>query len=57
MNISNLPLAFTDTPAFAALELDRRPAIMLGMRELRMFKRVAIDFTSRKVFFDAAWEG
>lgn len=57
MNITNLPLAFTDTPAFAALQLDRRPAIMLGMRELRMFKRVAIDFTSRKVFFDAAWEG
>ncbi|MET0587843.1 MAG: retroviral-like aspartic protease family protein [Novosphingobium sp.] len=57
MNITNLPLAFTDTPAFAALELEKRPAILLGMRELRMFSRVAIDFTSRKVFFDAPWEG
>jgi hypothetical protein len=25
---------------------------MLGMRELRMFRRVAIDFGSRKVMFD-----
>lgn len=57
MDISNLPLAFTDTPAFAALELDRRPAILLGMRELRLFDRVAIDFSTRKVFFDAAWGG
>lgn len=57
MSISNLPLVFTDTPAFAALDLDQRPAILLGMRELRMFKRVAIDFRSRKVLFDATWEG
>lgn len=57
MDISNLPLAFTDTPAFAALELERRPAILLGMRELRLFNRVAIDFTTRKVFFDTPWEG
>ena len=26
--------------------------MMLGMRELRLFKRVAIDFSSRKVMFD-----
>lgn len=57
MDISNLPLAFADTPAFAALKLDRRPAILLGMRELRLFNRVAIDFTTRKVFFDTPWEG
>lgn len=57
MDITNLPLAFTDTPAFTALKLDRRPAILLGMRELRMFNRVAIDFSSRKVLFDTAWEG
>ena len=57
MDISNLPLAFTDTPAFKAMDLDRRPAILLGMRELRLFNRVAIDFTSRKVFFDTPWEG
>lgn len=57
MNLSNLPLVFTDTPAFAALKLDRRPAILLGMRELRVFQRVAIDFTTRRVLFDATWDG
>ena len=37
---------------FAALGLDRRPALMLGIRELRLFNRVAIDFSTRKVLFD-----
>jgi predicted aspartyl protease len=50
--ITNPIIAFTDGPAFEALDLDRRPAMMLGMRELRLFKRVAIDFSARKVFFD-----
>ena len=36
----------------AALGLDKKPALMLGMRELRLFRRVAIDFAARKVFFD-----
>jgi len=26
--------------------------MLLGMRELRLFKRVAIDFATRKVMFD-----
>lgn len=52
VNISNVVIAFTDTPAFRVLDLDRRPALMLGMRELRLFKRVAIDFSTRKVMFD-----
>jgi len=51
-NITNLVIAYTDSPAFAALGLTRRPALMLGMRELRLFKRVAIDFSTRKVMFD-----
>jgi predicted aspartyl protease len=52
VNISNLLIAYVDGPAFAALDLERRPALMLGMRELRLFKRVAIDFSTRKVMFD-----
>lgn len=52
INISNLVIAYTDGPAFEALDLTRRPALMLGMRELRLFKRVAIDFSTRKVMFD-----
>ena len=52
VNITNVVIAYTDGPAFHALKLDRRPALMLGMRELRLFKRVAIDFSTRKVMFD-----
>jgi predicted aspartyl protease len=50
--LSNVLIAFADAPAFAELGLNERPAIFLGMRELRAFKRVAIDFSSRKILFD-----
>lgn len=52
MTISNLLIAYADAPAFAALDLDKRPALLLGMRDLRTFDRVAIDFATRKVLFD-----
>lgn len=51
-NIRNIVLAYADAPAFTALDLDRKPALLLGMRELRLFRRVAIDFSTRKVMFD-----
>lgn len=50
--ISNPFMAFTDSPVFAELGLQNRPALFLGMREMRMFRRVAIDFGSRRVLFD-----
>lgn len=52
VTIKNLVIAYADSPAFDALGLTRRPALMLGMRELKLFKRVAIDFSTRKVMFD-----
>lgn len=52
IGISDLFVAYTDAPVFSALGLDRKPALMLGMRELRLFKRIAIDFSRRKVYFD-----
>ncbi|MGE3693294.1 MAG: aspartyl protease family protein [Novosphingobium sp.] len=52
IDITNLLVAYADAPVFAVLDLDKRPALMLGMRELRLFKRIAIDFNSRKVYFD-----
>jgi predicted aspartyl protease len=52
MRINNVAIAYTDAPAFKVLGLDKRPALFLGMRELRTFDRVAIDFQSRKVLFD-----
>lgn len=50
--ISNVVISFTDAPTFHSLGLVERPALILGMRELRLFKRVAIDFRSRRVLFD-----
>lgn len=52
MTINNLLIAYVDAPPFVALDLAKRPAILLGMRDLRAFDRVAIDFATRKVLFD-----
>lgn len=54
LRLGNLVLAFTDSPTFGWLGLGEKPAILLGMNELRAFKRVAIDFDSRTVLFDLA---
>ncbi len=50
--INNFAISFADSPTFHALGLSDRPALVLGMNELRLFKRVAIDFRSRRVLFD-----
>ncbi len=52
MRLENVPIVFTDSPAFDALELSEKPALILGMSSLRAFDRVAIDFSSREVLFD-----
>lgn len=54
MTIGNLTFAFADTAAFTYLKLNRRPALLLGMRDLSAFRRVAIDFSRRKILFDFA---
>jgi predicted aspartyl protease len=52
MQLSNLAIMFADSPAFDVLGLSDKPAMILGMRDLRVFDRVAIDFNSRTVLFD-----
>lgn len=52
MEMTQVPIGFHDSPAFAALGLEDQPAVILGMRNLRLFDRVAIDFASRKILFD-----
>lgn len=52
IGLSNVPVGFADSPAFAALELEDTPALILGMGNLRPFERVAIDFASKRVLFD-----
>lgn len=51
-SINNFLITFTDSPTFSALGLEDEPAMILGMTELRLFRRVAIDFASRRVLFD-----
>lgn len=52
LRLHNSYLSFADAPAFHRLDLTKRPAMFLGMAQLRMFRRVAIDFGSRRVLFD-----
>jgi predicted aspartyl protease len=52
LTINDMPMTFADNYAFAALGLKDRPAILLGMDALRLFDRVLIDFSNRRVGFD-----
>ena len=47
--ITNLALVFADAHTFHQLDLDRSPAILLGMNGLRSFDKVSIDFETRKL--------
>jgi len=57
IEVPGVTLAYADSPPFAHLGLDRKPAILLGMRDLRSFDRVAIDFASKRVLFDFEIKG
>jgi predicted aspartyl protease len=52
MSLNQIPILFADAPPFAALGMADKPALILGMRELSLFQRVAIDFATRRVLFD-----
>ena len=49
--INELPVAFAEVHPFKQLELSNRPALLLGMDALRLFERVSVDFTNKKVRF------
>ncbi|MGL4313532.1 MAG: aspartyl protease family protein [Sphingomonas sp.] len=51
MTINNLPIAFADAAPFRRLGLESRPALMLGMDAMKLFRRVDIDFANREVRF------
>ncbi len=52
VTMADLPVSFADSQAFRALNLEDRPALLLGMDSLRLFDRVEIDFPNRRVVFD-----
>jgi predicted aspartyl protease len=51
VHLENMPVAITDSDVFHRLDLDDRPALLLGMDVLRAFDRVSVDFANRKVRF------
>ena len=52
VDFTALPVVYADSPAFATLGLGRRPTLLLGMDVLRLFDRIVVDFTNRRVTFD-----
>ena len=52
ISMNNSVLVFADSPAFDKLEMVKRPAMFMGMNHLRLFHRVAIDFSTRRILFD-----
>lgn len=49
VTLSNLPISFANAHPFRQLDLDDRPALLLGMDTLRLFERVSVDFLNRRV--------
>lgn len=56
MALDNVPISFSESPIFAALGLNKQPALILGIGNMRVFDRVAIDFAKRRVLFDIPGE-
>lgn len=52
LDLTEMPVIFADSPPFERLNLSEKPALLLGMGQLRAFQRVAIDFETRKILFD-----
>jgi predicted aspartyl protease len=51
IEIADLPITFSENYAMQSLDLDKRPAIFLGMDALKLFDRVIIDFARKQVSF------
>ncbi|WCM26387.1 aspartyl protease family protein [Sphingomonas sp. QA11] len=49
ITFSHLPVAFSDAEPFRHFGLTEKPALLLGMDALRLFRRVKIDFPNREV--------
>lgn len=49
VEINALPIAFADSELFRQLDLEDRPAMLLGMNALRAFDRVSIDFGNQSL--------
>ena len=51
VTLKNVPMAFADLPPFEVFGLSKEPALLIGTDLLETFRRVSLDFRSRKVRF------
>lgn len=51
VTLRNVPIAFADLPPFKVFGIAEEPALLLGTDVLENFRRVSLDFHSRKVRF------
>lgn len=49
VKLKDVAVVFADSHAFRQLDLERKPAILLGMNVFRAFDKVSIDFNRRKL--------
>jgi predicted aspartyl protease len=51
ITLNNVPVAVADAAPFHRFKLTERPAILIGMDVLRLFRTVQIDFPNRQIRF------
>lgn len=51
VKLNDLSVAFADAHIFRQLDLDKKPALLLGMNAMKAFDRISIDFAAKKVRF------
>jgi predicted aspartyl protease len=57
VTLDRIVVAFADAHPFKRFGIDKKPAMLLGMDTLRAFRRVSVDFATRKVRFLLPTEG
>jgi len=51
VKLRDLSVAFADAHIFRQLDLEDKPALLLGMNAMKAFDRISIDFAAKKVRF------
>jgi predicted aspartyl protease len=49
VTLRNLVIMFSDAPIFRSLNLEERPAVLLGMNAMRAFEQFSIDFARKQL--------
>ena len=51
VSMGNAAIAFADAHPFKLFGLTKKPSMLMGVESLRSFRRVSVDFSTRKVKF------